>query len=65
MLDEFAINPLIYNFYKNLMTNFLKAAQPRDDYDLNKFIIRSRNKTTKMYFWEILEISDKISQILD
>ena len=28
MLDEFAINSLIYNFYKNLMTNSLKAGQP-------------------------------------
>ena len=65
MLDEFAITPLIYNFYKNLMTNFLRAGQPRDDYDLNKLIIRSKNKTTKMYFLDILEIFDKISQILD
>ena len=35
MLDGFAI-------YKNLMTNFLKVGQPRDDYDLNKLIIRSK-----------------------
>ena len=42
MLDGFAINSLIYNFYKNLMTNFLKVGQPRDDYDLNKLIIRSK-----------------------
>ena len=41
MLDEFALNSLIYNFYKNLMTNSLKVGQPRDDYDLNKLIIRS------------------------
>ena len=50
MLDEFAINSLIYNFYKNLMTNSLKVGQLQDDYDLNKLIIRGKNKTTKRYF---------------
>ena len=67
MLDDFAINSFIYNFYKNLMTNSLKAGQPRDDYDLNKLIVRGVKikLNNKNVFFEILEIFDKISQILD